>query len=177
LTVYGPEGTTARWDVREYVHSVVRDEWPALKKGKRSMATEEKLIRLFDDVGALSPTNARTSAIYAEMFTQLNGLVKLRRDRVAASRAEIPQVLWVVALIGSILTILYASAFAKSRYSSLMICGVSLTIGLLFLFLLSVDYPFRGRGHLGNDQLTELPKIFDDIDRMAATASAPLPKH
>ena len=89
----------------------------------------------------------------------------MRRQRLAASRAQIPAVLWIVALVGSILTIAYASAFVSSRYALLMIGGTSLTIGLLFLFLISVDYPFRSRNGVSNQPLVELISIFDTIDR------------
>jgi len=73
-------------------------------------------------------------------------------------------VLWVVAIAGSVLTIAYASAFVSSRYATLMISGTSLTIGLMFLFLLSVDSPFRGRGEAGAQPLVELKSLFDKVD-------------
>jgi hypothetical protein len=49
-----------------------------------------------------------------------------------------------------------------------MISGTSLTIGLLFLFLLSVEYPFRNRNGVSNAPLVELQSIFDRIDRDVA---------
>ena len=165
LTIYGPETEGVRKDLRVYVVSVVNDEWPLLREGKRSQVTETALLRLFEHVGAIEPVSERQITIYNEVFTAINGLVALRRQRLSASRAEIPTVLWIVALAGSMLTIAYASAFTNSRYSSLMVSGVSLTIGLLFLFLLSVDNPFKGRGEVSSGELAELPAIFDQIDR------------
>ena len=73
--------------------------------------------------------------------------------------------------MGSILTIAYASAFVGSRYRLLMISGTSLTIGLLFLFLLSVDYPFRNRGGVSNEPFVELSWIFDKVYRNPRSAS------
>ena len=169
LTAYGPEMVPARNALRAYVQSVVVDGWPRLREGKRSPAAEAKLLRVFDDVASVTPSNERQSAIYQEAFTQLNQLVSMRRQRLTASRAEIPQVLWIVAIVGSILTIAYAAAFVSSRYALLMISGTSLTIGLLFLFLLSVDYPFRNRNGVSPQPLIELSGIFDRVDR-AATA-------
>jgi len=165
LSAYGPEMDPARNALRAYVHSVIVDAWPLLREGKRSPITETKLVAVFDDVAAVTPTNERESAIYREAFSQLNQLVSIRRQRLAASRAQIPDVLWIVALVGSILTIASASAFVSSRYALLMIGGTSLTIGLLFLFLLSVDYPFRSRHGVSNEPLSELLSIFDKIDR------------
>jgi hypothetical protein len=165
LAAYGPAMIPARGALKDYVHSVIVDGWPLLREGKRSPVTEGKLVEVFNEVAAVTPTNEREAAIYREAFTQLNQLVSMRRQRLAASRAQIPAVLWIVALVGSILTIAYASAFVSSRYALLMIGGTSLTIGLLFLFLISVDYPFRSRNGVSNQPLVELISIFDTIDR------------
>jgi len=167
LSAYGPEMAPARNALRTYVQTVVVDGWPRLREGTRSPAAEAKLLTVFHEVAAIAPSNERQSAIYQEAFSQLNQLVSMRRQRLAASRAEIPPVLWIVAIVGSILTIAYASAFVSSRYSLLMISGTSLTIGLLFLFLLSVDYPFRNRNGVSPQPFVELSTIFDNIDRAA----------
>ncbi len=89
---------------------MIVDGWPLLREGKRSPAAETKLLTVFDDVSPVAPTNERQSAIYGEAFSQMNQLVSMRRQRIAASRAEIPPVLWIVAIVGSLLTIAYASA-------------------------------------------------------------------
>ena len=177
LTAYGPQMTPARDALKAYVRSVIVDGWPLLREGKRSPVTETKLVTVFNSVASVAPTNERESAIYREAFSQLNQLVSMRRQRMAASRAEIPPVMWIVALVGSILTIAYASAFVSSRYAALMIAGTSLTIGLLFLFLLSVDYPFRNRNGVSNEPLVELTSIFEKIDGSSSSAkfNSPLP--
>lgn len=165
LTAYGPEMNPARDALKVYVRSVIVDGWPLLREGKRSPTTDVKLVTVFNSIAAVTPSNERQSAIYQEAFSQLNQLVSMRRQRLASSRANVPPVLWIVALVGSILTIAYASAFVSTRYASLMIAGTSLTIGLLFLFLLSVDYPFRNRNGVSDQPFVELSAIFDRIDR------------
>jgi ABC-type multidrug transport system fused ATPase/permease subunit len=165
LASYGPKMSPAQDALRAYVNSVLVDGWPLLRDGKRSPVTETKLLTVFKEVAAVAPTNEREAVIYREAFSQLNQLVSMRRQRMAASRAQIPPVLWIVALVGSVLTIAYASAFVSSRYALLMISGTSLTIGLLFLFLLSVEYPFRNRNGVSKEPLIELASIFDKIDR------------
>jgi len=167
---YGPKMAPARRDVKAYVDSVIVDEWPLLREGQRSRVTETRLLAIFDDIAMVTPENEREAAIYRESFMQLNEMVSLRRNRIASSRAELPPVLWIVAIVGSILTIAYASAFVSSRYALLMISGTSLTIGLLFLFLLSVDYPFRNRNGVSNQPLVELAWIFGNIERAQAAA-------
>lgn len=173
LTVYGPQMDRPRAVLRQYISSIVSDEWRLMRDGKRSDITENDLVTLFDEVAQARPADQRENTIYQQAFSQLNQLVALRRDRLSSAQAEIPAVLWVVAIVGSVLTIAYASAFVSSRYSSLMISGVSLTIGLMFLFLVSVDNPFRGGVEIGAGPLTELSSIFDKIDSVHAALDRP----
>lgn len=181
LAVYGPEMDPARLAIRAYIHSVIVDGWPLLREGKRSPVMDQKMLTVFNDIASVTPKDQRQSAIYQEAFSQLNQLVSMRRQRLAASRAEIPPVLWIVAIIGSILTIAYASAFVSSRYASLMISGTSVTIGLLFLFLLSVEYPFRNRNGVSPEPFIELSAVFDRIDnatknlKVSSPAASPAP--
>lgn len=166
LAIYGPETVPTRAALRVYISSIVKDEWPLLSKGQRSEKTEVQLENLFEQFGKVPVPSDRDSAIFGEAFGKLNELVGLRRDRITAGQTDIPPVLWIVGLIGSVLTVAYASVFTNSKYTPLMICGISITIGLLFLFLLSVDNPFKGHAAIPSNQLSELTRYFDRIDRM-----------
>ena len=64
------------------------------------------------------------------------------------------------------LTIAYASAVTPTRYNVFMTAGIALTLGLVFLFILTVDYPFKGEFSVSNSDLVELQSEFDRLDRM-----------
>ena len=51
----------------------------------------------------------------------------------------------------------------------------SLLLAVLFLFLLSVDYPFRNRNGVSNQPFVELSDIFDTIDRFSEKMARPPP--
>jgi hypothetical protein len=165
LHTYGPATLATRNDLKSYVASIVNDEWPQLEHGNASLVTEAALARLFVDFSKIHPQDSRDSAIYTECFSKLNNLVVLRRERIIDSQAGIPGILWAVGLVGSILTVSYASAFSFTRYNILMISGMSLSIGLVFLFILIVDKPFKGQFHVENTELTSLQPVFDRFDR------------
>lgn len=163
---YGPGTHAARRQLRAYVQSILRDEWPQLRQGRGSASTEAALAKLFEEFGKIRPSDARDSAIYSEAFSKLNDLVVLRRNRLIDSRAGIPAVLWLVGFIGSILTMSYGAAFAAGRYNLLMISGISLTLGLVFLFILTVDQPFKGQFSVDSRELSRLSGLFDRLDRI-----------
>jgi hypothetical protein len=166
LTIYGSEADPARGELRAYIGSILKDEWPLLRDGRGSTTTEAALGELFQAFGRIHPEDNRDSAIYAEAFSKLNDMVVLRRDRIIASRAGIPIILWIVGLVGSTLTISYASAFSRTRFNVVMISGTSLAIGLVFLFILTVDHPFQGAFSVETGDLSELSATFDRLDRL-----------
>ena len=168
LTVYGADADAARADLRIYIQSILKDEWPLLRKGQGSTATEAALGKLFQTFGQIRPQDNRDSAIYSEAFSKLNDLVVLRRDRIITSRGGMPIILWVVGLVGSTLTISYASAFSRTRFNLMMISGTSIAIGLVFLFILTVDHPFLGAFSVDAGDLSQLPATFDRLDLLVA---------
>lgn len=166
LSIYGPETRAARSALRAYVGSITQEEWPLLSQGKGSAATEAALLNVFNEVGELDPDDNRTGAIYAEALSRLNDLINLRRDRIIQSQAGLPLILWSIGLVGSLLTMAYASTFSPTRSNILMISGFSMTLGLVFLFILTVDYPFKGQFSVSNGELVQLTSEFDRLDRM-----------
>lgn len=174
FTTYGPETQAARGELRAYVASVVRDEWPRLRLGEGgSLKTEAALARIFQEFGRIRPVDGRDSAIFGEAFSKLNDLVVLRRNRLIDSQSGIPIILWVVGLVGSILTVSYAASFARGRFNLMMIAGISLTLGLIFLFILTVDNPFKGEFSVDSGEMSQLSFMFDRLDRLEPRPAAP----
>ena len=167
LTIFGPETQPARIALRSYVISITRDEWPMLSKGKGSLATEAALHKVFNEIGKLSPTDDRANAIYGEMLGKVNELIDYRRGRIEDSQEGIPAILWAIGIVGGLLTVAYASAFTPTRYNLFMTGGIAVTLGLLFLFILTVNYPYKGEFSVSDRLLAELPGDFDRLDRTA----------
>jgi len=175
LATYGSETLAVRQQLRSYSASIVKDEWPLLAYGKSSDRTEIALYRLFDAMGKLDPKGERDSAIYAEAFHKLNELVELRRDRFIHSESGMPMILWIVGLVGSILIVAYTATFRPNRTNMLMIGGISIALGLVFLFILVVDRPFMGEYSVSKAELTGLAQKFDQIDRLSGSSQAGTP--
>lgn len=167
LALFGEETRPARAALRTYVESITRDEWPALSKGRGSEVTEAALQTVFAEVGKLNPQDNRSTEIFAEMLEKLNELVQFRHERIVESQIGIPGILWSIGLVGGLLTVAYASAFTPTRYNVFMTAGIALTLGLVFLFILTVDHPFKGEFSVSNRHIAELSGQFDRLDRLA----------
>ncbi len=56
-----------------------------------------------------------------------------------------------------------------------MVSGISIALGLVFLFILIVDRPFMGPYSVSNAELTGLSQKFDLLDRLSRPAHAGTP--
>ena len=173
LNTYGPETAPQREALKAYIASIVHDEWPLLAEGKPSPRTEVALFRLFHGLGTVHPVNDRDSTIYAQAFQNLNELVGLRRDRLIHSTSGMPVILWVVGLVGSVLIVSYAATFRPTRTNIMMISGISLALGLIFLFILIVDRPYKGAFSVDKAELVGLQSRFEMLDRLTRSGAAP----
>jgi hypothetical protein len=153
--------------LKTYVISIAHDEWPLLARGQGSQKTEAALHNVFNEIAKLDPSDNRASAIYGEMLGKVNELVNYRRGRIEDSQEGIPAILWAIGIVGGLLTVAYASAFTPTRYNMFMTSGIAVTLGLLFLFILTVNYPYKGEFSVSNRLLVELPADFARLDRTA----------
>ncbi len=166
LATYGSESMQARTALKKYIASIVKDEWPLLSKGKSSPRTDLALFNLYDAMGQIRPRDERDSTIYGTAFSNLNDLVALRRDRIIHSESEMPLILWIVGLVGSVLLVSYTATFRPNRTNVVMISGISLALGLMFLFILIVDRPYMGQFRVSSAELAGMIGRFEQIDRM-----------
>ena len=173
LASYGPETLEARQNLRAYANSIVTEEWPLLPEGQASAQTDIKLFRLYDAVGKIRPNDYRDSTIYSEAFSNLDDLVGLRRDRLIHSGSGMPVILWIVGLAGSMLIVGYTATFPHTLANVVMIAGISLALGLVFLFILIVDRPYMGNYSVSNAELVALGERFDVLDRLSGAQQSP----
>ncbi len=62
----GPTATGAAQTLRQYVRTVIDEEWPLLADGKQSPKAAALLDDVFAQVGRLEPTTTREQVIFAE---------------------------------------------------------------------------------------------------------------
>jgi ABC-type branched-subunit amino acid transport system permease subunit len=163
LTVYGDEAGPSRVAVKTYVRAVLEDEWPRLSHGQSGPKAAAALIQLFNQVGQIRPETNRQTVIYGEAFKKLNEVVGYRRARLITARAELPGLFWIVVVAGSAVMVAFTFAFPATRTNSLIIAGLAVSLGLIFMFILDVNRPFAGVYSVDSKELSDLLPLFDKI--------------
>jgi hypothetical protein len=154
-------GKPMREALLSYMKSVYGDEMKTMAWGEESpvaIAAIRKLLSVYINIDMKSFSN---QALYAESLKRLNDLAGYRRLRVFAGNNTMPPVIWVVILIGSLMTILYTYFFGMNRLLPQMAMTSALTITLtLTLFLIYIlDHPFSGSSAISSEPLKRTIEI------------------
>lgn len=166
LGAYGtPEALRARAAVRDYVQTVIQEEWPLLARGASSDKAWAQLDTIFRLAHKIEVRTPHESVFLGIMWSRINDIVKHRRDRLHASQSEVPGTLWLVVVAGSMLTFAFAFVLPRTRFSQALIAGLAATLGLVFYFIIAMQQPFAGEDGLTPEPLELTVRNMDRWDR------------
>lgn len=146
LAVYdSPAAFRARELLRTYTHIVVDQEWRVMQAGKVSQEARSTFDDAFRAVALLEPQTARQQSLVPEIWARMNEILRLRRDRLYTTEAQVPITLWIVVVIGTVMTIAATYVLPRTLFNLVAIGALSYSMGLVFFFLVAMDRPFAGQ--------------------------------
>jgi uncharacterized protein DUF4239 len=150
-----PEGRHVQELVRSYDRVVIEEEWPLMAQGKSSPEAWDTLDELRGAILELQPTtDAQQTGYdqmrYEEILVQLHDLGNARRERLLAAEQGLPPILWVVLLLGGVITVGFTFLFGleNTLVHLLMVAALALIISMTLFTVAALDYPFRGDVHI-----------------------------
>ena len=160
-----PEGPHLQELARSYAEEVVEVEWPQMQQGRTPlMEHTQETPRgwvLIDDIRAtaqeIEPRTQGDQELYAQLYAQgldqVQRLADARRTRLVQAEEGIPAVLWVVLIVGGMVTVGFSYLFGLENTWAHRLMVVSLTgVIALVLFTIGVmDHPFSGGARIGTE--------------------------
>jgi len=154
-----PEGPHLQELARSYAEEVVEEEWPLMQQGRaplmeHTQATPPGWV-LIDDIRATiqgyEPSTEAEQELYAEGLDQVQRLADARRTRLVQAEEGIPSVLWVVLIVGGMVTVGFSYLFGLENTWAHRLMVVSLTgvIALVLFTIGAMDHPFSGGARIG----------------------------
>jgi hypothetical protein len=146
-----------RDDLNKYIDIVVKKEWPSQQSGKLSDSVFEpgwtQLAHLSTHLAMFEPATAGQNVNKGEMLHVVNELIKARRSRIIAAGEHLPDVVWQILLLAGAIAVGYTYLFGAHSFKiHVAITGlISATIALVFVLIISLDYPFRGEVSVGDE--------------------------
>ena len=157
-----PERTNVQELVRTYVRVVVEEEWPMMERGQTSPRADALVHQLRSEIQEFDPRTKGEQVLYESELTQSHDADDARRSRLLEVRKGIPGLLWVVLVLGGVITVSFTYLFGlRSNLAhalmvaalTLLICGILFTIG-------EFNNPFSGLVEIQPEAFKEVLSSF-----------------
>jgi hypothetical protein len=161
---------TLQEDLRQYVDSVIHAEWPAMRQKRDSDVTDAIIGRFMQHLVHAEPRRGAESALQLVTLQRTDDFLEKRRERLFMGRAHLDTLMWVVLVVGAIVTIGCSYAFwAESLQTHAILTGaLAAVIGLSLYLIARLDHPLWGTSQ------SLRPTDFEQIrDRMGTPALGP----
>ncbi len=133
-----------------YVHAVIADEWPTMYRGGLPHAGHPFVEQLWR-VAVQTPTeNSSQQVSLAQTMHELSVMTEHRRIRILESKTYMPGILWMVLVVGGMITI-GSCCLIGSENIALHFClifALSLLISLSLIAIRDIDGTFQGAVHV-----------------------------
>ncbi len=151
--------------VIDYTNKVVKYEWNTMEEGEFSDTARESFERLWEIFLSIDPNKLPNQYAYQESFKVFNELSEYRRLRIFDVNDTTPALIWVIVIIGAIISVGYTYFFGsrnmKAQY--VMTSALALTNSLILYLIYVLDHPFTGYNKIPPEAFNDIIKIFNHL--------------
>lgn len=146
--------------IKVYLTEVINLEWPLMKSGKNINNTGNLTIDKIARQVYLSVNKAPSESLLAhDMLDEVKSLYNARQQRIHMSFVSLNPAIWIVILIGTILTIGINYLFGMNIYLHIITVSATALMASSMIFLLvTLDRPFQGEFLIEPDALEAILK-------------------
>jgi hypothetical protein len=143
-------GAEIRKHLLDYANDVREYEWPTMAIGEPSDVVGKDLDRLSRAVFDVKPQSWQELALYQDSLRLLAVMTDNRNERLDSSDGSMPGILWLVLIVGGLITLGYPAFFGSTNLVAqiLMTGALAVLVALAMLLGLAFDYPFTGEVHI-----------------------------
>jgi hypothetical protein len=132
--------------IREYVKGVTGDEWKSLAYGKSDSLTTRYFIKLSRIFLSIKTSDVSNAEVLSQAMGNLKELREFRRHRILSSRVSMPDILWLVLILSTVIIVVFTFFFSvKNILLNNVMMSLLVFVSVLVLYLIYVlDHPFMG---------------------------------
>ncbi len=149
-------GKKTRQALIAYATEVRDKDWPLMERGvSGSKSAAEAYTRLSLTVGQTKPDNVGLLPSVMHAINLMQQIADLRLERLSDVDGHVTDMIWVVLLLGALITLGYPAFFAARSVAVqiLMTGGLAALIGSTLLLTISLNYPFSGPEKLSSEPI------------------------
>jgi hypothetical protein len=140
------QGRELEKTTKDYAKVVIDDEWDMMNEGLSSARATQLVYTMRDEINALPTATPKQQSIYQQSLEHVNNLAAARRARINESAESVPGILWVVLILGSVLTVGYSFLFGLANFWAhlLIAAPLGLMVVLVLIVINQLNHPFGG---------------------------------
>jgi hypothetical protein len=129
-----------------YAHIMINEEWPAMARDMVSHQASDTVQQFWAIAGKPRDLTVTQQASLQQTMQEISSIAEHRRIRQLQSQTTLPMVLWLVLIVGAVLTLGSACLFGSQnpRMHLLQIVTLALLLSLALIAIGDVNRPFRG---------------------------------
>ena len=146
-----PDGLQIQELARSYARVVVDEEWPLMEQSRSSPRAWVLLDEMQRSVQDLEVRTRADQVLFDRGLEQVQQLADSRRIRLVEANEGLPASLWVVLIVGGIVTVGFTYLFGLENTGThrLMVASLTGMIALVLFIIGTLEYPFSGGGRIG----------------------------
>ena len=166
-----PAGRMIQQGLMEYIVSVYNDELKRMSQGEITLHSNRAMAKLLTMFYQMDENSIANKELYAEALKRLNNLAQYRRLRIFSGTNTVPPVVWLVLLVGSVITISFTYFFGMKniRAQYLMTAALTVTITMILVLIYILDHPFTGRSSVSAEPLRQAMEVMQKASKQAVT--------
>jgi hypothetical protein len=140
------QGRALEKTTKDYANAVIDDEWAMMNNGRSSEQATRLVYTMRDEINALPTTTPKEQTIYQQSLEHVNSLAAARRARINESTERVPGILWVILILGSVLTVGYSFLFGLANFWAHLLIAAPLGVMVVFVLIVidQLNHPFGG---------------------------------
>lgn len=153
--------------IREYVKRVVNEEWKSLSYGKRDEDATKLFIKLNKIFLSIKTDQVSNAEVLTQSMNNMQEMREYRRHRLLSSRQNMPDMLWLVLILSSVILVAFTFFFSvKNILINNIMMSLLVFVNVLILYLIFVlDNPFVGYDAIKPDAFQPLIDIISRLGK------------
>lgn len=150
-----PVRTNIQAQTMSYLKEVINVEWPLMQQDKKIDGEGISIIdSISNELYHYNPANNTGALIIHDMLEEIKSLYNARELRIHTSYSALNLEMWIVILIGTVLTIAINYLFGINFYLHIITVSAAALMASSMVFLLvTLDRPFQGEFAIQPDEL------------------------
>ena len=167
------QGVEMRRLLDTYVKQVQQSEWATMGSGLPSRTTADALAHLTQATINMRVGQMRDLALFQEALHLLAAIEDNRNERLDSADGSVPMILWLVLIIGAVITLGYPAFFGSMNVvaQTLMTATLAALVALILVPAILLDFPFTSDVVLSSapfdEALQQTPPHFNETSPQA----------